>query len=279
MSSIQPSSGSSPFEHLKQVRLDGAEFWSARDLQPAMAYVEWRKFEDAIERAIAACENSGLNPKDHFGGAAKKVSIGSGAARSVVDWHVSRYAAYLIAMNGDPRKPEIAAAQTYFAVKTREAEVGAPREMTKLEALQAAIESEQARLVAEARVAELEPAAHSWNTLASAEGDFAVADAAKILSRDPSIKTGRNRLFGILHELGWAYVQNADHRYRANQYAIERRWLSELPQSHYHPRTGELVLDAPQLRVTVKGLNELHKRLGGTAQLSIPTVPMQGGAR
>lgn len=153
-----------------------------------------------------------------------------------------------------------------------------PREMTKLEVLQAAIESEQARLVAEARVAELEPAAHSWNTLASAEGDFSVADAAKILSRDPSIKTGRNRLFGILHELDWAYVQNADHRYRAKQYAIERRWLSELPQSHYHPRTGELVLDAPQLRVTVKGLNELHKRLGGTAQLAIPTVPVQGGA-
>lgn len=158
----------------------------------------------------------------------------------------------------------------------------APREMTKLEALQAAIESERARLVAEARVAELEPAAHSWNVLATADGDFSVADAAKILSRDPSIKTGRNRLFGILHELDWAYVQNADHRYRAKQYAIERRWLSELPQSHYHPRTGELVLDAPQLRVTVKGLNELHKRLGGSAQLQLPAVPAQGqigGAR
>ncbi|WP_328632078.1 phage antirepressor KilAC domain-containing protein [Streptomyces sp. NBC_00356] len=278
MSSIQPSSGSSPFDGIRQISADGDEYWSARDLQPLLGYDRWERFTDALDRAIAAADNAGTEPMDHFRGAAKMVPIGSGATREVVDFHLTRFAAYLIAMNGDPRKPEIAAAQTYFAVKTREAEVGAPREMTKLEALQAAIESEQARIVAEARVAELEPAAHSWNTLASAEGDFAVADAAKILSRDPSIKTGRNRLFGMLHELGWAYVQNADHRYRANQYAIERRWLSELPQSHYHPRTGELVLDAPQLRVTVKGLNELHKRLGGTAQLSLPTVPMQGGA-
>jgi hypothetical protein len=128
-------------------------------------------------------------------------------------------------------------------------------------------------------VKELEPAANSWQTLASGDGDFSVADAAKILSRDPAIETGRNRLFGILHELDWAYVQNADHRYRAKQYAVERRWLSELPQSYTHPRTGELTLGAPQLRVTVKGLHELHKRLGGTATVAIPTVPVQGGAR
>ncbi|MFD9463532.1 phage antirepressor KilAC domain-containing protein [Streptomyces sp. NPDC060027] len=276
MSSILPSS---PFEPLRQVRLDGSEFWSARDLQPAMAYVEWRKFEDAIERAIAACENSGLSPKDHFGGAAKKVSLGSGAVRSVVDWHVTRYAAYLIAMNGDPRKPEIAAAQTYFAVKTREAETAAPREMTKLEALQAAIESEQGRLAAEARVRELEPAANSWQVLASGEGDFAVADAAKILGRDPSITLGRNRLFALLAEYRWTYRQPADDKPRAMQTAVTRGWLSELPQSYEHPRSGELVLTAPQVRVTVKGLHELHKRLGGTAAVAIPTVPMQGGQR
>jgi prophage antirepressor-like protein len=123
------------------------------------------------------------------------------------------------------------------------------------------------------QVRELEPAARSWNTLASADGDFSVADAAKVLSRDPQIKTGRNRLFGILHELGWAYVQRADHRYRATQRAVERGWLSELPQSHYHPRTGELVLDPPQVRVTARGVAELHRRLGGTVVLEI------GGAR
>lgn len=277
---IIPPNGINPFEPLKQTRPDGSEYWSARDLQPAMAYVEWRKFEDAIERAVAACRNSGLDPMDHFGGAAKKVQLGSGAVRSVVDWHLTRYAAYLVAMNGDPRKPEIAAAQTYFAVKTREAEVqSAPREMTKLEALQAAIESEQARLAAEARVAELEPAAHSWQVLASGDGDYSVADAAKILARDPNIKLGRNRLFTLLDEYGWTYRQLADGRPRVKQTAIERGWLSEIPQSHYHPRTGELVLDAPQIRVTAKGLHELHKRLGGSGAVVVPAAAAQGGVR
>lgn len=115
-----------------------------------------------------------------------------------------------------------------------------------------------------AKVAELEPAANSWQTLAAAEGDFSVADAAKILARDPNIKLGRNRLFTLLDEYRWTYRQLADDRPRVMQAAIERQWLSEIPQSHYHPRTGELVMDAPQVRVTVKGLHELHKRLGGS---------------
>lgn len=129
-----------------------------------------------------------------------------------------------------------------------------------------------------ARVAELEPAATSWNVLAAADGDFSVADAAKILARDPDIKLGRNRLFSLLDELGWTYRQLSDDRPRVKQTAIERQWLSEIPQSHYHPRTGELVLDAPQVRITAKGLHELHKRLGGTAVVAIPTVPAKGGA-
>jgi prophage antirepressor-like protein len=129
-----------------------------------------------------------------------------------------------------------------------------------------------------AKVAELEPAAQSWQTLASADGDFSVSDAAKILARDPQIKLGRNRLFTVLDEYRWTYRQLADDRPRVMQVAIERQWLSEIPQSHYHPRTGELVMDAPQVRVTVKGLHELHKRLGGTTAVAVPTVPMQGGA-
>lgn len=123
------------------------------------------------------------------------------------------------------------------------------------------------------RVAELEPAANSWQTLASAEGDFSVADAAKILARDPNIKLGRNRLFSLLDEYRWTYRQVSDDRPRVMQVAIERQWLSEIPQSHYHPRTAELVMDAPQVRVTAKGLHELHKRLGGSSAVQV------GGAR
>lgn len=134
------------------------------------------------------------------------------------------------------------------------------------------------REVAEQQVRELEPVARSWQVLASGDGDFAVADAAKILGRDPSITLGRNRLFAVLAEHRWTYRQGADDKPRAMQAAVTRGWLSELPQSYEHPRTGELVLAAPQVRVTLKGLHELHKRLGGTGAVVVP-ASVQGGAR
>src|SRR5690606_3306460 len=132
--------------------------------------------------------------------------------------------------------------------------------------------------------AELEvaaPKARSWDVLASGDGDYSVGDAAKILSRDPSIQVGERRLFTVLGEQGWIYRQRSDGRWRAYQSAVERGWLSELPSSHSHPRTGALVLDAPQVRVTVKGLHRLHQLLAGTAPLQLepaeaaehPTLP------
>lgn len=138
-----------------------------------------------------------------------------------------------------------------------------------VKAIEVARQERAGREAAERQVRELEPAARAWDTLASAEGDFAVADAAKILSRDPAIKLGRDRLFTLLREWGWAFRQGVDGKHRAYQKAIDPGWLSEIPQSHYHPRTGELVLDPPQVRVTVKGLQALHKKLGGVAQLRI----------
>lgn len=113
------------------------------------------------------------------------------------------------------------------------------------------------------------PKAQSWDTLASGDGDYAVADAAKILSRDPVIALGERRLFAVLSDQGWIYRQRADNRWRVYQVAVERGWLSEMPASHYHPQTGELVLDPPQVRVKPKGLAELHRRLGGLQPLRL----------
>lgn len=93
--------------------------WSARDLMPLLGYDKWERFEGVIQRAISACEQTGNVVEDHFPGAGKMVSLGSGAGREVSNYHLSRLACYLVAMNGDPRKSEIAAAQTYFAVSTR----------------------------------------------------------------------------------------------------------------------------------------------------------------
>lgn len=157
-------------------------------------------------------------------------------------------------------------------------EVQRPAQLTNRDLARMVLEEADRADHAEAKVKELEPAATSWQVLASGDGDFSVADTAKILTRDPAIKLGRDRLFTVLAEQRWTYRQVADQRYRALQTAVDRGWLSELPQSHYHPRTGELVLDPPQVRVTVKGLSELHKRLGGTGQLQIPTVPTGGAS-
>ncbi|MDM4721120.1 phage antirepressor KilAC domain-containing protein [Micromonospora sp. WMMA1363] len=138
---------------------------------------------------------------------------------------------------------------------------------TYAEALQLA--ADQARQIEDqaAKLAVAAPKAESWDTLASADGDWSVRDAAKVLSRDPVIALGERRLFTILAQREWIFRQRGDGRWRAYQRAIDAGWLSELPASHYHPRSGELVLDAPQVRVTTKGLHDLHRRLGGSQPL------------
>ena len=118
-----PTIGDQSFETLKQFNEYGAEYWSARDLQSLLGYAQWRRFEDAINRAITSCEQSGNAPLNHFADAGKMVELGSGSAREVGDFHLSRFACYLIAQNGDPRKPEIAHAQKYFAIQARKQEV------------------------------------------------------------------------------------------------------------------------------------------------------------
>jgi len=111
------------FESLKQTNEHNAEYWSARDLQPMLGYSQWRRFEQAIERAMASCEASGNKAEHHFAGAGKPIMGGKGAVQVVEDYHLSRFACYLIAQNGDPRKPEIAYAQQYFAVQARRQEL------------------------------------------------------------------------------------------------------------------------------------------------------------
>ena len=110
------------FEQIRHLENE-YEFWFARELMPMLGYRNWRDFHNAIEKAKIACEESGNSYFDHFEDTLKTIIMPKNASKEVEDFKLSRYACYLIAMNGDSRKPEIAQAQTYFAIQTRKQEI------------------------------------------------------------------------------------------------------------------------------------------------------------
>ena len=111
------------FEDIKHIDEFGNEYWLARELQNILEYTQWRRFENVINKAKFACENSNIKVDDHFADVGKMVDIGSNTKRITKDYRLTRYACYLIAQNGDSRKEVIALAQTYFAIQTRKQEV------------------------------------------------------------------------------------------------------------------------------------------------------------
>ena len=111
------------FEDIKHYTEEGIEFWYARELQGVLEYTQWRNFLKVIDKAKEACENAQQSIPDHFADVGIMVTLGSGSQREIEDIMLSRYACYLIVMNGDPRKEVIALGQTYFAVKTRQQEL------------------------------------------------------------------------------------------------------------------------------------------------------------
>ena len=112
------------FDDIMHTTEDGSvEFWYARELMECLGYATWRRFKEAIERAKESCESAGIEVSDHFAGTGKMIDLPKGAKGEVDDIMLTRYACYLIAQNGDPRKEEIAFAQSYFAVQTRKQEL------------------------------------------------------------------------------------------------------------------------------------------------------------
>ena len=200
MQNITTYGTESPFDQIKQVRADGSDFWSARDLMGALAYGKWQKFSGVIERAKTSARNQGAPIENNFT-ASGKVSGARGPAQE--DYELSRFACYLVAMNGDPRKPEVAAAQAYFAIRTREAEV-APKQLTGPELVATALIEAQSMLEAkDQRIAELEPRAEYVDTFVADEDLRLFRNVAKSLG----VTEMTLRLALIEHK--WIYVERS----------------------------------------------------------------------
>lgn len=168
--------GTSPFDSIRRVRADGSEYWSARDLMAAVDYDRWENFAGVIDRAWVAAENQGHRAADLFRGITKK-----GLGRPQQDFELTRFAAYLVVMNGDPRKPEVAAAQAYFAIRTHEAETAERRPQIPTDyaaALRVAADEHEQRIAAETRALALEGPAAERDLYRSSEGLQLVGDVA-----------------------------------------------------------------------------------------------------
>lgn len=260
MSVISPTA--SPFDAIKNTRAeDGSEFWSARDLQPLMGYAAWRNFEVPIDRAMTSALNQGIDVNSNFA-RSRKIT----ATKPQDDYRLSRFAAYLVAMNGDPNKPEVAAAQHYFAVKTREAETAPVRELSGPELMAKALIEAQATMAAkDERIAQLEPKADAFDGYIGSAGDYSINEAAKLLQRR-GVDTGQNRLANMLVEWGWLY-RGRKQRLRAAQSQLETGRFNEKTYYYISHETGERMAGATQPRVTAKGIDDIYARMNAQLQL------------
>lgn len=251
-----PAAGPSPFDAIRREDERG-EWWSARDLQAPLGYDQWRRFEDAIERAVAAAQNSGHAPEDHF---CRLRQESNGPGRPGFDYRLTRYGAYLIAMNGDPRKPEIAEAQTYFAQRTREAEVASVQRFalpaTFAQALRLAADQAEAIEKQNQEIAALEPRAAQADHHRAADGLISVGDFANKVKAWAKDEHGVR----ILHQQVWDFLADINLIIRGatirhnhpTAFAIERDFV-RLKETEFEGSTGLRTGTSPRLTPAGEG--------------------------
>jgi DNA-damage-inducible protein D len=240
----------SPFDAIRRVRADGSEYWAAREMQPLMGYSQWSKLKTPLTRAMATAKNQGMDVAANF---ARSDKVAGQSGPTPEEYELSRMAAYLLAMNGDPNKPEVAAAQLYFATKTREAEAQTERPVSELEMAYryiAALEREQSLLAEKThlvdKVAELSPKAEGYDDLLAADGYLDLGAAAKALASATG-GIGRTRFINLLRGMG-IVMQDSTLPY---QHLIDRGYFAVRTSNAGHPYTV----------VTAKGLRWLQAEL------------------
>lgn len=230
-----PTSGGSPFDGIKQTRPDGTEFWSARDLMPVMGYSAWRNLETPIQRAMTSAANVGHDLDQHFARSRKVVASGPGAA----DFLLTRFAAYLLAMNCDPNKPEVAAAQAYFAVKTREAETTPapihPDMVTRADLARMILEAEEEKAVLAAALKSAEPAIAYHDRYVSNDDAITV----KVWGAQYGLTV--IQAYQLLLDKGIVYKQSLGERWSHTRQRVE-------PQHEYRARAGRVTFAYFDLR-------------------------------
>lgn len=261
----------SPFDGIKRDGPNG-EYWSARELMPLLGYgADWRNFVSAIDRAKASARAQKFNPEDLFVGVTEK-----GGGRPREDYLLPRFACYLIAMNGDPRKREVAAAQAYFAVQTRAAETGANLnfDLTSLDSISQILDAGKAAvaraIAAEEQVKSLEseqaenaPKVLFADSVASSASSILVGDLAKIL-RGNGVEIGGTRLFAWMRERGFLVRRRGSDYNTPTQYAMERG-LFEIKETAITHADGHVTVSKTP-KVTGKGQKYfINKFLGREA--------------
>lgn len=249
------------FENIKHINEYGQEFWYARELSRALEYKDFRNFEQIIFKAMDSCKNSGFDIGDHFGDVTEMVEIGSNARRGFPGYMLSRYACYLIVMNGDPRKQVIALGQTYFAVKTRQQELVENYDELSEEQKRLAIRAEMKRhnkqLADAAHVAGVEtPQEYAIFQNYGYKGLYGGL-SAKDIQQKKGLKKGDN----ILDHMG--STELAANLFRATQ--TEEKLRRDQIQ-------GKELANAVHYQVGRK-VRQTIKELGGTMPEDLPTPP------
>lgn len=274
---IVPRSIQESLDALKIITLTDGEVWSARDLMPYAGYERWERFSDAITRAIASVNASGLDASEHFRGAAKSSPMPNGGTREIEDVQLTRYGCYILLQNADARKPEVARAQQYFAIQTRKQELSQPAfDPTSIEGVQLILAAAQTAL---AKVKELEPLAEREMTFRQAKGLCTISDVANdfrahCAERFPDVKVLNQAVFDHAGRIGLIIRGNTVRHNQPTAEAIKAGWVR--PHRKVVEHNSGWKEEKKSARLTPKGQARLWDALcawvGQNGSLAIESV-------